>query len=286
MNFDYETAPAEVPHKKGILRFAPPRLQQIRPTYFSSWEENWSFPDSVSTHPEKEKPRSGKKRTTLTSNGSPTYLSSLLKGGSWRELRGGRKGGQRNMRNLTRIVTKDLKTQLKLPIHNKKSSWNSPFRNPAETPHSQPAGVTALQGVEKKRMTLAQPHALLNRSGHIFPVSHCRLRILFKTRGFPPSSLQEAFQQHPIQKPLFSTPLVNSFYSFHSIHSIRFHFHLTTLKMNGGQHCLAATANQVVQPTRIAVMQILAMSSVYVTSCFPWDDVIRFFLSHVFFFAP
>ena len=41
------------------------------------------------------------------------------------------------------------------------------------------------------------------------------------------------------------------------------------LKMNGGQHCLAATANQVVQPTRIAVMQILAMSSVYVTSCFP-----------------
>ena len=102
MNFDYETAPAEVPHKKGILRFAPPRLQQIRPTYFSSWEENWSFPDSVCTHPEKEKPRSGKKRTTLTSNGSPTYLSSLLKGSSWRELRGGRRGDQRNMRNLTR----------------------------------------------------------------------------------------------------------------------------------------------------------------------------------------
>ena len=89
LNFDYETAPAEVPHKKGIIRFAPPRLQQIRPTYFSSWEENWSFPDSVCTHPEKEKPRSGKKRTTLTSNGSPTYLSSLLKGSSWRELRGG-----------------------------------------------------------------------------------------------------------------------------------------------------------------------------------------------------
>ena len=29
LNFDYETAYAEVPHKKGILRFAPPELQQV-----------------------------------------------------------------------------------------------------------------------------------------------------------------------------------------------------------------------------------------------------------------
>ena len=43
LNFDYETAYAEVPHKKGILRFAPPELQQVQPTYFSSWKENWSF---------------------------------------------------------------------------------------------------------------------------------------------------------------------------------------------------------------------------------------------------
>ena len=66
-------------------------------------------------------------------------------------------------------------------------------------------------------MTLAQPHALLNRNGHIFPVSHCGLRILLKNRGFPPPSLQAAFQQDSIQKPLFSTPL-----SIHSIHFIQF----------------------------------------------------------------
>ena len=128
LNFDYETAYAEVPHKKGILRFAPPELQQVQPTYFSSWEENWSFSDFISTHPGKEESRS-----------------------------------------------------------------------------------------RKKRMTLAQPHALLNRNGHIFPVSHCGLRILLKNRGFPPPSLQAAFQQDSIQKPLFSTPL-----SIHSIHFIQF----------------------------------------------------------------
>ena len=69
----------------------------------------------------------------------------------------------------------------------------------------------------KKRMTLAQPHALLNRNRHIFPVSHCGLRILLKNRGFPPPSLQAAFQQDSIQKPMFSTPL-----SIHSIHFIQF----------------------------------------------------------------
>ena len=34
---------AHVPHKNEILRFAPPHLQKVQPTYFSSWEENWSF---------------------------------------------------------------------------------------------------------------------------------------------------------------------------------------------------------------------------------------------------
>ena len=34
---------AHVPLKNEILRFAPPHLQKVQPTYFSSWEENWSF---------------------------------------------------------------------------------------------------------------------------------------------------------------------------------------------------------------------------------------------------
>ena len=85
-------------------------------------------------------------------------------------------------------------------------------------------------GVEKKRMTLAQPHALLNRSGHIFPVSHCRLRILLKNRGFPPPSHQETFQQGSIQKQLFSTPL--SIHSIHFIQFIQFTFIPTSQKRN------------------------------------------------------
>ena len=79
---------------------------------------------------------------------------------------------------------------------------------------------------------------------------------------------------HPEKNPSWKEPLQKSQFLTENSFTMS-HFRPTSRGENLGEHL------DVFRPLPCFGGSLRQMSSVYVTSCFPWDDVIRFFLPHV-----